>query len=260
MNGINPITTLLIAVLTTALSTSCQRMSVETLAPEVINRYPHDSSAFTQGLLVHEGDIYESTGLTGRSSLRKVFLTTGEVERRRDLDSEFFGEGLARVGNRLIQLTWLHGRAFVYDLESFEELQVFRYDTEGWGLCYDGEHLYMTDGSSTLFRRDSSGFERLEEVTVTLRGEPLARLNELECVGEHIYANVFTTDTIVKIDKKSGQVVAEIDASNLLSTEERQKLDANAVLNGIAFDPEKEVFYLTGKLWPALFEVRFVKR
>jgi glutamine cyclotransferase len=238
---------------------SCQRVTVETLVPEVINRYPHDESAFTQGLLLHEGDFFESTGLTGRSSLREVLLT-GEVQRRRDLDDELFGEGLARVGDQLIQLTWLHGRAFVYDLETFEELKVFSYETEGWGLCYDGEHLYMTDGSSTLFRRNSSTFELLEEIEVTLSGEPLRRLNELECVGGHVYANVFTTDTIVKIDKKTGKVVAEIDASNLLSAEESRNLDTNAVLNGIAFDPQKEVFYLTGKLWPALFEVRFVKR
>ena len=165
----------------------------------------------------------------------------------------------ARVGDRLIQITWQNGRAFTYDLETFNPAGEFSYTGEGWGLCYDGTDLYMSDGSATLTVRDPDTFEAVREIAVTQGGAPVTELNELECVGEDIYANVWRTDRIVRINKESGNVVAEIDASGLLSAEERQALEPNAVLNGIAYNPDDDTFFITGKLWPEVFKVRFVE-
>ena len=227
------------------------------LAIEELERLPHDSDAFTQGLLLEGGMLYESTGLYGRSSLREVDPRSGEVVRIRHLDDSLFGEGLALVGDRLIQLTWRAGTALVYELETFEQVGSFRYQGEGWGLCFDGDVLWMSDGTSTLFARDPATFEVRDRLSVTLEGEPLARLNELECVGPHVYANVWQTDNLVRIDKESGRVDAVIDASTLLSPQLRAVLPPDAVLNGIAFDPDNERFLITGKLWPAIYVVRF---
>lgn len=223
----------------------------------VLERLPHDSGAFTQGLLLEDGLLYESTGLYGSSSLREVDPKTGEVVRIRHLDPSLFGEGLALVEDRLIQLTWRAGTALVYDLETFEPLDSFEYDGEGWGLCFDGESLWMSDGSSTLRARDPETFEVEESLAVTRDGEPVTRLNELECVGEYIYANVWQTNEIVRVVKESGRVDAVIDAGALLSPQVRAVLSPDAVLNGIAYDPLEETFLITGKLWPAMFEVRF---
>ncbi len=227
--------------------------------PEVITTYPHNSNAFTQGLLFHDDKLYESTGIRGRSTLREVDLETGEVLRHVSLANNYFAEGLARVANKLIQITWQSERAFVYDLASFKQEKLFSYEGEGWGLCFDGKSLYMSDGSSVITKRDSESFEVTKSISVTLRGEAVKQINELECVGEHIYANIWLTDTIIKINKKSGKVVAEIDASNLLSIQERQDLTSEAVLNGIAYNSQTDTFYVTGKYWPKLFEVRFVE-
>lgn len=249
------------AVLLTALALlatlpACANPPVE-LAPRVEARYPHDPGAFTQGLLLADGMLYESTGLYGRSSLREVDPGSGEVIRVRHLDDRYFGEGLALVEDRLIQLTWRSGRAFVYRLDTFEQLDVFDYQGEGWGLCYDGEELWMSDGSASLTVRDENDFEVLRRVEVTRAGEPVALLNELECVGDQIFANVWQTDLIVRIDKGSGRVDGVIDASGLLGPAELAALPADGVLNGIAYDPEADRFLLTGKLWPKLFSVRF---
>ena len=246
-----------------ALLAACQQ-SPAVLEPEIVARYPHDPQAFTQGLVYVGGRFYESTGLYGASSLREVVPETGEVLRTVPLDQRYFGEGLAFVDgpqdDRLVQLTWRSGEALVYDADTFERIDTFDYDMEGWGLCWDGEALWMSDGSAALYRRDPATFEILDTVQVTDEGEPLTRLNELECVGDDIYANVWQTDTIVRIDKRSGRVRARIDASDLLSQEERVALPADAVLNGIAYDPVSERFWLTGKLWPELFEVEFAPR
>ncbi len=230
---------------------------VARLEPQVLGSYPHDSDAFTQGLLFHDDLFFESTGLRGRSSLRKVEPETGEVLEQINIPQPYFAEGLALVDDRLIQLTWEAGEAFVYTLD-FEQTGTFNYTGEGWGLCYDGESLYMSDGSATIDKRDPETFELEEEVAVRLRGAPVVRLNELECVESSIYANVWQTNDIVRIDKASGQVTAIIDASELLSAEERAELEAGGVLNGIAYDPEAETFFITGKLWPKVFEVNFV--
>jgi glutaminyl-peptide cyclotransferase len=226
------------------------------LVPEILSVHPHETDAFTQGLLLYDGYLYESVGRYGRSSLRQVDPATGMVLRQRDLPDKYFAEGLARVENRLIQLTWREGTAFVYNLTTFEQLGTFTYEGEGWGLCYDGQHLYMSDGSSTLFVRDPETFALQSEVRVRLNGAPLAMLNELECVGDHVYANVWQTEAVVKIDKVTGRVLAVVDASGLLSREEAADAD---VLNGIAYNPGPNTFFITGKLWPKLFEVRFVE-
>jgi glutaminyl-peptide cyclotransferase len=231
--------------------------TVEQLVPEVLAVYPHDPRAFTQGLLFYAGRLYESTGLYGASELRRLDLETGKVTQRVRLDNRLFGEGLALVGDRLVQLTWVEKTALVYDLATFDKIASWRYEGEGWGLCFDGFFLYRSDGSSTLFRHDSHTFERVGSLAVTLHGRPARNLNELACVGTHIYANVYLTDTIVRIDKNSGRITARIDAAHLLSAAEKAALPAGAVLNGIAHDPAQDVFYLTGKLWPKLFKVRF---
>jgi glutamine cyclotransferase len=220
----------------------------------VIARHPHDPRAFTQGLEWHAGKLYESTGIRGRSSLRRVAPDSGEVERRIDLPPSLFGEGLARVGQRLIQLTWRSGLALVYSVDDFAAHGAFEYDGEGWGLCFDGERLVMSDGSSQLTFRDPTSFALLGRLEVTRDGRSLTRLNELECVGRFVYANVWQSDEIVQIDSRTGEVLTTLDASGLLTPEQARGAD---VLNGIAYNPDNGHFYLTGKLWPTVFEVRF---
>lgn len=232
-------------------------LPIEELEVRVIHEYPHATDAFTQGLIWHEGVMYESTGQYGRSSLRKVQLEDGEVLDQRDLDPAVFGEGLALVDDRLIQLTWRAGLALVSDLETLEERTTLRYRGEGWGLCYDGTALVMSDGSSMLEFRDPDSMELLGEVTVLKDGHPVRKLNELECVGSEVYANVWQSNEILRIDRETGQVTATIDASGLLSRMEAMRAD---VLNGIAYKPPSKTFLLTGKLWPHVFEVEFVPR
>ena len=228
---------------------------VTDLRVDVLREIPHDPGAYTQGLLWHEGKLYESTGQYGESDLRHVDPTSGAVERWIDLDPSLFGEGLARVGRRLIQLTWKSQIAFVYDLDTFESEDEFRYVGEGWGLTFDGRRLIMSDGSARLTFRDPQTFDETGSLRVTLRGLTFRDLNELEWVDESIYANVWQQDIIVRIDPQSGEITELIDAAGLLSLSEARGVD---VLNGIAYNPKSQTFYLTGKLWPKMFEVRFV--
>lgn len=229
----------------------------EQLAVKVVSTRPHDPAAFTQGLLLQEGDLYESTGMQGQSSLRQVDPQTGAVKRKQDLAPEIFGEGLALANGRLFQITWRNGEAFAYDLADWSKPQAFRYPGEGWGLCYDGRRLVMSDGSSSLTFRDPASFEPTGQISVTLAGRAVERLNELECVDGSVYANVWQTDYIVKIDAGTGVVTGLVDASGLLTPAERRAAD---VLNGIAYDPRTRRFLITGKYWPKLFEVDFVPR
>ena len=231
---------------------------VEFLVPEVISVRDHDPAAFTQGFLLYEGSIYESTGRYGESTLREVNPDTGEVIRQIPIPEEYFAEGLERVGDKLIQLTWTAGEAFVYDINTFEQIGTFNYTGEGWGLCTDGRYLYMSDGSPFIDVRDTETFELVFSGLVTAQGSIVERINELECVGDYIYANVWQTNYIIKIDKMNGVVVAIIDATNLITPEERSALDAQEVLNGIAYNPATDTFLLTGKHWPKMYEVRFV--
>ena len=229
---------------------------VRTLRVDVLRELPHDTTAYTQGLLWWNGSLYESTGRYGESTLRRLDPETGAVEQRIDVPPAFFGEGLARTGDRLIMLTWMAERAFVFDLDTFEVLRSFRYRGEGWGLCHDGRRLVMSNGSDTLTFRDPETFEPLGAVPVTLRGRPQTDLNELECVDGAVYANVWQHDYLVRIDPDSGRVTHQIDAAGLLSRDEARGVD---VLNGVAYDPGADTFYITGKWWPKMFEVRFVE-
>ncbi len=233
-----------------------QRRSSERLRVQVVQTYPHDPGAFTQGLVLAGGRLFESTGLEGRSSLREVELTTGKVLRQIDLAAPVFAEGLALVGTRLFQITWKHEVVYTYDRDTFKKGPSFPYTGEGWGLCHDGRELVMSDGSARLVFRGPETFRPSREVTVREDGRPVDQLNELECVGPHVYANLWQTERIVRVDPKTGAVTATIDASNLLNPAERYGTD---VLNGIAYDPSNDTFLVTGKLWPKLFRVKFVK-
>ncbi len=231
--------------------------ALEELRVRVLEKYPHAPDAFTQGLLWYDGAMYESTGKYGESSVRKVRLEDGAILQKRDLEPRFFGEGLARVGNRLLQLTWRSGRALVWNLDGLRYEKTLAYPGEGWGLCFDGATLIMSDGSSILELRDPDTMALIREVTVTKRGRPVSRLNELECVDGAVYANVWQRHEILRIDPVTGVVTATIDASGLLGRVEAIRAD---VLNGIAYRPESKTFLLTGKLWPYVFEVELVPR
>lgn len=227
---------------------------VERKKVKVLGSVPHDPEAYTQGLVWSEGVLYESAGQYGHSSLRQVDPTTGKVVRSMQVPPRYFAEGLARVGDRLIQLTWQEGAAFVYDLATFERRGELPYSGEGWGLCYDGRRLIMSDGSNRLSFRDPATFATTGGVDVTLDGRPAMRLNELECVDGAVYANVWQTDGILRIDPETGRVTTVIDASGLLTPQEAARAE---VLNGIAYKPETKTFLLTGKYWPRMFEVVF---
>lgn len=221
----------------------------------VISEYPHDPDAFTQGLVYYRGFLYESTGRYGASSIRKVELETGHVVAKRMLEERFFGEGLTVVGERLVQLTWLEGTGFVYDLENLELLETFHYPTQGWGLAYDGAWLHMSDGSATLYRLDPETFGIVGKLEVHDARGPVNRLNELEFIEGFLFANVWQEDRIAKIDPASGRVVAWIDLAGLL----KNGTSGADVLNGIAFDPSARRLLVTGKLWPKLFAIDIVE-
>lgn len=240
--------------------TDTDTVGVQRWTATIEQRYPHRRDAFTQGLLLYQGDLYESDGLSarygGQSSLRRVEPNTGKVQQIHHVDDKYFAEGLARVDDELIQLTWQAGKAFVYALDSFAAKREIAYQGEGWGLCFDGTALYMSDGSATLFKRNAETFAIEARLPVTLENKAVERLNELECVGDHVYANVWQTTDIVRINKDTGVVDAVIDASGLLeAAQEAAKGERIDVLNGIAYDAATEHFYVTGKLWPLLFEV-----
>ncbi len=220
---------------------------------EVVNNFPHDPSAFLQGLVWHNG-FFESTGQFGRSSLRRVEYPTGKVLQRVNLDEQYFGEGLAMVDNRLIQLTWQSRRGFVYDRDSFKQLREFEYDTEGWGLTYDGKSLILSDGTDVLTFIDPDSFKPSRKLSVKFNGKALRELNELEYIDGEIWANVWHSDRIVRIDPASGQVKSYLNLAGILPQSE--KSDPEAVLNGIAYDAKGKRIFVSGKLWPRIFEIR----
>jgi len=221
---------------------------------QVVKGFPHDPGAFTQGLAYADGYIYEGTGMYGRSTLRKVRLEDGKVLRSVALDERYFGEGITLFQDRIMQLTWREGRGFVYDKESFTLIDDFPISTEGWGLTNDGIHLIMSDGSATLTYLDPFTFQPIKQIAVFDSAGPVVRLNELEYIQGEIYANVWLTDSIARINPSSGRVTGWIDLSGLLGPEDREGYNVD-VLNGIAYDAENERIFVTGKLWPALFEV-----
>jgi glutaminyl-peptide cyclotransferase len=217
--------------------------------------YPHDQNAFTEGLAYLDGGLYESTGLYGSSTLRRVDPASGTVLQDVALAQNYFGEGIALVGDSIIQLTYREATAFVYDRTSFAVTGTFSFSGEGWGLCFDGTSIWQSNGTTVLTVRDPVTFDATRHLVVHAGDADVEDLNELECVGDDILANVWLTNEIVRIDKATGHVTAIYDASALPDT--RQSLfDANAVLNGIAYHPDDDTFYVTGKLWPHLYQVK----
>ena len=228
----------------------------------VVKSFPHDPDAFTQGLVYADGVLYEGTGPTnGRSgpgsSIRKVALETGEVLQIQLVDEVVFGEGIAVFLNRLIQLTWKSGRGFTYELDSFERTGQFSYPTEGWGLTYDGERLIMSDGTPTLYFLDPFNFSEMGRITVLARDRPIRNLNELEFVAGEIFANIWGSEIIARIDPATGAVTGWIDATGILSDEDRQGHRVD-VFNGIAYDSSKKRLFVTGKWWPKLYQIELV--
>jgi len=220
----------------------------------IVRVFPHDTSAYTQGLAYRDGFLYEGTGRNGQSSLRKVRLETGEVIQRVDLESEFFGEGITIVKDRVFQLTWKSGVGFVYDLKSFHLLRQSAYSGEGWGLATDGRELFLSDGTSEIRVLDAETFQEKRRLRVHDGATPVDQLNELEFVEGQIFANVWHSNRIARISLRTGDVVGWIDLTGLLSPIYR--LEPEAVLNGIAYDPIRKRLFVTGKLWPSIFEIR----
>ncbi|MEA3497347.1 MAG: glutaminyl-peptide cyclotransferase [Bacteroidota bacterium] len=229
---------------------------VEQLKVKIINQFPHEKRKYTQGFEVYNGYLYESTGLDNKSSLKKINIKTGEVEKSVEL-TNFFAEGLTILNDKLTILSYKRGIAIEYDLETFEEKDVeFTYKTEGWGLTNNGSHLIMSDGSNKLFFYNAKTFEKEKVLNVKYEGEPLYFINELEYVDGKIYANIYGSDFIVAIDIESGKVIADIDASNLICSQ-LSKSDPEAVLNGIAYNKKTKTFYMTGKKCNTIYEVVF---
>ena len=223
---------------------------------EILATLPHDSTCYTQGLVIDEGIFYESCGLYGQSSLRKVDPATGTVQAETDLDASFFAEGLALLQGKLYQLTWRENTGFVYDASSLAQLRTFNYQTEGWGLTTDGSALILSDGTNTLYWLDPGTMQVVRQVNVSYQGQSVEYLNELEFINGLIFANVYLTDTIVAVNPDDGKVVSLIDLTGLRP--EQNRAVQGEVLNGIAYDSINDKLYLTGKNWPNLYEVRLV--
>lgn len=231
---------------------------VEPLIPMVIRKIPHDTQAFTQGLAIIDDQLYESTGLYGASSLRLLNIENGDVMRKHLLPPDIFGEGIAAFPQYLFQLSWKEHRTFIYERTSFKLINVMSFSGEGWGLCRDANSLWMSNGTSELTQRDAKNFALLRNLNVHMNGQPVWLLNDLECDGSDLYANIWQKDIIVRINKITGEVSGLIDVSELLSSVEKSRLGSEDVLNGIAYHPKKGTFFLTGKRWPWIFEVQFV--
>ncbi len=232
--------------------------SIPVYTYNVVNTYPHDRNAFTEGLAFQNGVLYEGTGRYGNSTLRKVELESGQILQILALPAQFFGEGITIYRDKVYQLTWQSHVCFVYDKESFEVLQQFSYPTKGWGLTHNGENLIMSDGTSSLRFLAPETFEEIGQIEVRDEDSPVTELNELEYVRGEIYANVWNTDRIARINPRTGQVVGWIELKELLSPEDvSQPVD---VLNGIAYDAENGRLFVTGKLWPKLFEIKLTSQ
>lgn len=247
-------------------SQGARQKSVPTSAPfkpvsygyEIKNTYPHDRAAFTQGLIFQDGQLWESTGKYGESSLRKVDLKSGKVIQMISVPSEFFAEGMTVFHGKVYQLTWQHHRGFVYSPDDFSKLGEFRYAGEGWGLTHDDSSLIMSDGTNTIRFLDPDTFEVRRTVSVFEDGRPLNELNELEYVKGEIFANVWQTDRIARIDPKTGRLVGTIDLRGLLPDKDRD--EDTDVLNGIAYDPVGDRLFVAGKLWPRVFEIGLIEK
>lgn len=252
----------LVAVAALAAAAACSPPSragdIPEYGYEVVHTYPHDPTAYTQGLFYLNGVLYEGTGLNGHSSIRKVKLETGEVLQKRDIADQYFGEGIVNWKDRLIEITWQSQTGFIYDLATFNPRSQFTYPGEGWGLTQDGKRIIMSDGTPEIRFWDPETLQEMSRIVVTDNGQPVGELNELEWVKGEIYANIYQTDRIARIDPNSGKVVGWIDLSGILKPEDRNRpVD---VLNGIAYDAKGDRLFVTGKLWPKLFEIHLVKK
>lgn len=222
---------------------------------EIVNTYKHDPKAFTQGLAFYNGFLYESTGLTGRSSIRKVDLETGKVLQRYDIAPDFFGEGMTILNNKIYQITWQDGLAWEYDLDNFKLLREFRYPGQGWGITNDGKNLIMSDGTQVLRVINPENFETIRTIHVQKdNGQDLLNINELEWIKGEIWANVWQDTVIARIDPESGKIKGWIDFASLVKEESREP--SHDVLNGIAYDERNDRIFITGKLWKSLFEIK----
>jgi glutaminyl-peptide cyclotransferase len=249
---------LLVLTAMTLLPVAAAQISAPTDTYQVVRTYPHDPNAFTQGLIYVDGHLYESTGLNGRSSLRLLDLATGNVLQKHDLAHEFFGEGLTDWGSTLIQLTWTSRKAFVYDRFSFSLQRTISFDGEGWGLTHDETQLILTDGTPTLRFLDPKSLRVTRRLRVADQsGRAVENLNELEYVRGEIYANVWQTNQIIRISPRNGNVLGRIDLAGII--DKRELHGEGAVLNGIAYDAAGDRLFVTGKLWPKLFEIKVLK-
>lgn len=243
-----------------ALATCCYaQAAIPVYGFMVKHTYPHDPQAFTQGLFFKDGHLFESTGLNGKSWLRKVELTTGKVLQQKDLPKDIFGEGATLVGDEIVSLTWTSKYGFVFDASTFTLKRKFTYDSEGWGLASDAQAVYMSDGSPTIHILDPKTLKEQRRIQVTAEGKPIPELNELEMVEGELFANVWGTDVIARIDPATGNVVGWINLAGLLPLEKRGTSSADAVLNGIAYDAKQKRLFVTGKLWPKMFEIELVR-
>ena len=223
---------------------------------KVVHTYPHDTSAYTEGLFYLDGYLYESTGTEGQSTIRKVDLPTGKVLQKIDLPPPDYGEGIVAWKNKLVQLTWQSQRGYVYDLHSFKRISSFTYPGEGWALTTDGRRIYMSDGTATIRVLDPETLKQVDKIEVTAMGEPLINLNELEWVKGQIYANVWLTHNIVQIDPANGKVVGVINLTGLAPDPQTLSDPGNDVLNGIAYDAKRDRLFVTGKRWPSIYEIK----
>jgi glutamine cyclotransferase len=222
----------------------------------VRNKYPHDINAYTQGFEFHNGDLFEGTGLNGKSELRQVNLRTGSVIKSKKLDPQYFGEGITIIDDKIYQITYQSNKGFVYDIKTMDIVKEFTYATEGWGLTHNEEHLIMSDGSNKLYFLDKETFERKKEMEVYDNIGPVYMINELEYINGEIWANVYLTSEIIRIDPKTGKVTGKVNCSGIFDPSTvNHKTD---VLNGIAYDDVTKKIYITGKLWPNIFEVEFL--
>ena len=251
LNRIAPASVRLALTFLCLLASSLLLAQVPRVAVEVVAEYPHDADAFTQGLVIHDGQLFESTGRYGQSSLRLVDLENGEILRRHNLARSYFAEGITVLGDRIYQLTWRSQLMFAYDRHSFELLETYFLAGEGWGLTDDGEHLIVSDGSPTLRFLDPDSGRELRRVDVRYNGTALRNLNELEYIRGEVWANVWYEDVIVRIDPDTGVVNSVLDLDHL----DAGTTDAEAVLNGIAWDREEDRIFVTGKLWSTLYEI-----
>lgn len=235
-----------------------ERSDTPVFGYKIVNTYPHNRASFTQGLVFDKGILYESTGLNGRSAVKIVDIKTGKSLKSHELPSKYFGEGIAVVDNKIIQLTWRSKMGFVYNKETLKLIKKFSYQTQGWGITYDGKYLIISDGSATLYFMDPNTFKVIGTLEVYGDSGKVSKLNELEYIDGEIYANIWGEEKIARISPKTGRVTAWIDLSGLLSDKDSElRID---VLNGVAFNSENGNLYVTGKLWPKLFEIELVPK